>query len=193
MSVAIVILAAGASARMGQPKQLLSVGNTTLLGHAIEHAKQSNAAKVFCVLGAYADQIKTSISHYNVDIINNAHFNTGLSSSITKAISYLQNESFDAILIMLSDQPHTDTNYLNALIHSFLNHQNKISASMYADGYGVPAIFPRPYFKDLLELKGDTGAKAFLNAHHTEIIPIKSDTLKDIDTPDDYSNFLDSI
>ena len=104
MNIAIVILSAGSSTRMGTAKQLLQVGNTTLLGLSIEHALKSNASKVICVIGAHAEIIKNSISKYDIDVITNHNFEEGLSSSIVKGVHHIENNSFDAILIMLSDQ-----------------------------------------------------------------------------------------
>lgn len=193
MNIAIVILAAGSSSRMGQAKQLLPIKQTTLLGIAIEQAQNSNAKKVYCVLGKHADLIQESIKTYNIEIIHNPNYKNGLSSSIVTCIEHLQSKSVDAILIMLADQPKVDAAYLNVLIDSFAQHPTKISASYYSGTYGVPAIFPWSYVDQLLKLEGDKGAKALLNSKKVQVIALKSDKLIDIDTPNEYHNFLKSL
>ncbi|MFD2916455.1 nucleotidyltransferase family protein [Psychroserpens luteus] len=193
MNVAILMLSAGSSTRMGSTKQLLPIGNKTLLGLSIENALQTNAKKVFCVLGSNAENIKNSISQYDIEIIINPNFKEGLSSSIVEGLNHIDNTNFDAVLIMLSDQPKIDSNYINLLILSSEKHPTQIIASQYEKTIGVPVIFPKKYFKQLQQLEGDKGAKDFLNIHKAQVISIKSDKLIDIDTQEDYLNFLKSL
>ena len=192
MNIGIVILAAGMSSRMGTPKQLLPLNDTTLLGFAIENAIQSNANDVFCVLGAHAEKIQDSIQNYNIKIINNPYYKGGMSTSIVQAINNITHRTFDAVIIMLADQPKVDASYLNLLIDSYRKHSSRISASEYSGHLGVPALFPKAFFEQLLKLKGDKGAKAFLNSKKKDIIRIKNNHLDDIDTNEDYLNFLSS-
>lgn len=193
MNIAILILAAGSSSRMGKAKQLLPVKNSTLLGIAVKNAHNSNAEQIYCVLGEHAEQIQESIKKYNINIIRNPNYKNGLSSSIVEGIKHLKSESIDAILVMLADQPKVDTTYLNILIDSFYKHPSKISASNYSGIYGVPAIFPKTYVEQLLKLKGDKGAKALLNSQKKQVISMTSDKLIDIDTQEEYLNFLKSL
>ena len=185
---AILILAAGKSSRMGSPKQLLPYKKTTLLGWAIKQAIQSKANAVFCVLGANAIPIKKSIENYSVTTIFNADFNHGLSSSIVAGINYLKDKDFDTVLIMLADQPNVTAHYLSELITTSEENSAKIIASTYDKKNGVPAIFPKHYFQQLLKLSGDKGAKYFLEKHQKEIISIKPINLIDIDTVNEYRN-----
>lgn len=193
MKTAILILAAGKSSRMGKVKQLLPIGNTTLLGLAIERALKTNADKTYCVLGANSEVIQKSIKHYPVEIIMNKDYLLGLSSSITKGISYLKSKDYDALLIMLADQPNLDAKYLNQLMDEHHKEPTKIIASYYDGLFGVPAIFPKVYFNQLLNLKGDKGAKHFLNASKGEVLGCNTDQLTDIDTNQDYKDFLNAI
>lgn len=193
MNIAIILLAAGSSSRMGKPKQLLAIKDRTLLGQTITNALQSNAKQVFCVLGANAQIIKESIAQYKIEIIINSNYKKGLSSSIVKGLDTVENMNFDAVLIMLGDQPNVDSNDLNRLIISFENHPTKISASKYDKTIGVPAIFPKSYFKSLQQLKGDKGAKTVLNSINADVIPIKSEQLTDIDTENDYLKYLKTL
>jgi molybdenum cofactor cytidylyltransferase len=193
MNIAILILAAGSSSRMGEPKQLLSIKNTTLLGYSIEQAKQSNANKVFCVLGANAEAIEQSIKKYIIEIINNSNYQNGLSSSIKVGIQHIEVKHFDAVLIMLADQPKVDSNYLNTLIRAFEKNLTQISASSYSGNIGVPAVFPKFYFEQLKNLKGDKGARELLNSHKNAVILFKNNHLIDIDTKQDYDDLLKSM
>ncbi len=193
--VAILILAAGEGLRMGSIKQLLSVGNTNLLGAVIHNSLNSNANTVYCVLGACADKIGKSIQEFDVEVLVNDHWEEGLGSSIAAGVSYIQEKEpqIDAILIMLGDQPLVNPSYINQLISSFQNNSKYITASIYNGNFGVPAIFPRKWFVRLLRLKGDMGAKLLLNDKEQNIISISSeDQLKDIDTPDDYQQLLNN-
>ena len=192
MKIAILILAAGSSTRMGVAKQLLPIGKTTLLGVTIECAIQSNANKVCCVLGANVEVIQQSISKYNIEPIFNPNYKTGLSSSIVSGIQHLTNQNFDGLLILLGDQPLITAKYLNKMIDTFKNHDGKIVASKYNNTLGVPTIIPNRYYNQLLKLKGDKGAKDFLNTNTKEIIPLENINLMDIDTQKEYQDYLNS-
>jgi len=193
--VDILILAAGEGLRMGSIKQLLAVGNTNLLGIVINNSLKSNTNKVFCVLGAHADEIRETCQDLDVEVIVNDHWEEGLGSSIAKGISYIQTNEpqTDAILIMLGDQPLVTPDYINQLISTFHENSNCITASNYNGNFGVPAIFPRKWFGRLLNLKGDKGAKLLLNEERQNIISIPSENqLMDIDTPEDYTQLLNN-
>ncbi len=187
---AILILAAGISSRMGKPKQILPFKNTTLLGWSLEQAKKSKANNVFCVLGANAKIIEKDISIYNIETIFNPNFNNGLSSSIVAGIDYLKSTDLDTVLIMLADQPNINSDYLNKLIKTSEENPSKIIASNYIDKIGVPAVFPKEYFQQLLNLKADKGAKDFLNNHQSKTIKLKPFNLIDIDTIEDYKKLM---
>jgi len=193
MNIAILILAAGSSSRMGASKQLLPAGKTTLLGVTIEIASQTNANKVFCVLGSNAEAIKKSISKYAVESIFNPKYKSGLSSSIVTGIQHLANQNFDAVLILLGDQPLITTQYLNEMMDTYNNHDGKIIASNYTETLGVPTIIPRTYYNELLKLKGDKGAKDWLFTRKKEIIPLKNTNLLYIDTNKEYQAYLKLI
>jgi len=194
MKTAILILAAGSSNRMRTQKQLLPVHTTTLLGIVIKNALQSKADAVFCVLGSEFKKVKDSIKNFDIEIINNTNYNHGLSSSINAGVNHINSKLYDAVLIVLGDQPKVNSKYLNKLIDTFKANQNKIVASSYKNNLGVPAIFPRNTFDQLQMLEGDKGAKDVLNSNSKSIISIKADSkLLDIDTKEDYNNYLNSL
>lgn len=181
---------------MGCIKQLLPYSNSTLLEITIKYALASKAEKVYCVLGANSEAIKSHIKNSRVTFINNPNWKDGLSSSIVTGVSFLESikDKTKAILIMLADQPNVDSDYIDALINLYSKNQDKVIASDYGDKKGVPAIFPKLFNKELMRLKGDKGAKDFLNNKEVNIITLASKNrgvLKDIDTPEDYNKLLD--
>ena len=187
----IIILAAGSSSRMGSPKQLLPYKHTTLLGWAIEQALASEAQAVICVLGSNNELVKKSISHYPVKTIYNKRYKQGLSTSIVSAIK--TKPETEAILVMSADQPLIKASLLNELLRLHDKFPDKIIASNYGNSNGVPAVFPSQYFDHLLKLKGDKGAREFLNQTESDVLSISGiEFLKDIDTPNDYRNLVDS-
>lgn len=188
---AILILAAGSASRMGKIKQLLPYKNTTLLEWAIEQAQKSTVKDVFCVLGANKDAIENQLTTKTIEVIYNPNYKDGLSTSIVEGINLLQKHCFDNTLIMLADQPHVTSEYLNSIIETSKNNPSNIIASSYQGSVGVPALFPKKYFNDLLNLKGDKGAKNFLLQHNNNVIKVNSSqNLLDIDTPEDYQHLL---
>ncbi|MFT7899386.1 nucleotidyltransferase family protein [Tenacibaculum ascidiaceicola] len=188
---AILILAAGSASRMGKIKQLLPYKNTTLLEWAIEQALKSTVKDVFCVLGANKDAIEKQLTTKTIEVIYNPNYKDGLSTSIVEGINLLQKHCFDNTLIMLADQPHVTSEYLNSIIETSKNNPSNIIASSYQGSVGVPALFPKKYFNDLLNLKGAKGAKNFLLQHNNNVIKVNSSqNLLDIDTPEDYEHLL---
>lgn len=193
MRIAIIVLAAGRSTRMNTSKQLLTAGDTTLLGTVLENALNADADSVYCVLGANAETIKKAIDSYDVDLIENPNFNDGLSSSIQAGIRHVSSQGFDASLVLLADQPKVSTKYINALIDAFKTHPESVWASVYEQRTGVPAIFPKALYPELLSISGDKGANDLLNSAEVSVRTIsESVNLEDIDTPEDYNKLKNS-
>ncbi len=188
-TLAILVLAAGKSSRMKSIKQLLKINNKTLLENTLENAKKINEKSVFCVLGANAEKIKKETSTKNINYIFNENYESGLSSSIVSGIIHLkkENKNFDGILILLADQPEVDVKYLNHLVTTFQENKNHIIASNYNSSTGVPAIFAKKHFNQLLLLEGDKGAKKFIQNNISEVIKVlRKSPFIDIDTQEDY-------
>lgn len=191
--VAILVLAAGASSRMQTPKQLLKIGDQTLLELVLEKAKALASLPIYCVLGANADLIQEEISTENVAFIINKNHSKGLSTSIVAGINYLtKNAPFvDCLLILLADQPDIDLQYLENLVQLSAENPTQIIASKYLKNVGVPAVFPKSFFSELQNLEGDFGAKEFLQQHKDQLICSNlTPSLIDLDTKEDYENYL---
>lgn len=191
MKIATLILAAGSSSRMGSTKQLLSVGNTTLLGTVIEKILLLNNNSIYCILGANADTIQKSITKYDLTILINSNYKNGLSSSIVSGIQHIKNLDYDAVLIVLGDQPNIQIDYFEKIIEKWKNSQDFIIASNYTSRKGVPALFPKKYFTLLENLEGDKGASKLLNSDEFPIFTMDSNIdLFDVDTQKDYQTLI---
>jgi molybdenum cofactor cytidylyltransferase len=193
-NIAVIVLAAGKSSRMKTPKQLVKIGNNFLLEFVLSKAKAINKNHVYCVLGANDARIRQEILSSNVHFIYNAAFNEGLSSSIISGVSKIEMQSdYEAVLILLGDQPAIAKEYLNEMIALFSKDDSKIIASTYKGTLGVPAIFPKSYFSKLKNMSGDFGAKEMLHANKDVIALKKPTNFIDIDTEKDLQDFKNSI
>ncbi|MEO1418992.1 MAG: nucleotidyltransferase family protein [Bacteroidota bacterium] len=189
--ISILVLAAGKASRMGQPKQLLPYGDTTLLGHCIQTALTCPVQGVYPIIGAYANRIQAEIQVDGIHWLLNPHWEEGLSSSIRQGISYLLEEqpSIEAALVLLGDQPLITVQDLRPFFDSFAQEPERMVSTAYGEKYGVPALFPRKYFQDLLLLKGDRGAGKWM-ASQADIKRISLSTTFDVDTQEDYDMLL---
>jgi molybdenum cofactor cytidylyltransferase len=183
-----VILAAGKSARMGQPKQLLEWQNRALLEHALINARMVFEDRLLVVLGAEAELIQSTINLAGATVIVNPDWQTGMASSIRAAIRALPN-SATAVMLMLCDQPLINNVQLQSLVSTWQATPEQIAASEYHQSIGVPAIFPASYFDQLSMLAGDKGAKSVLIKHQTDLIRISLPEAElDIDTLADFQH-----
>ena len=196
MNIAILILAAGESKRMQGIKQLLPWKKTTLLGNAIEQAIESKGNAVYVVLGANSNNIASTIEHYNVPIIENKNWKKGIGKSIACGVNFLKENQlkYDAILIMLADQPLINSSYYNLLIDKYSQKEAKIIASEMNDKPSVPAIFDAVYFDNLAQLNEDKGAKEILIAAQKEVFILRSNAnLIDVDTSSSYEEIYNNF
>lgn len=191
--IGLIILAAGAATRMGRPKQLLSYQGRSLILHAVEVALASLCQPIIVVLGAYVEQIKPELMPKAVQVVENSQWQEGMSSSIRAGMSMLleTNSKLDAVIISLADQPLVSPQIFNQLIQSYQETQKVIIASKYNETTGVPALFSNSLFPELMQLKGDKGAKALIQKYiDTGVILLIPGVAIDIDTPDDYKQLL---
>lgn len=188
-NIAIIILAAGSSSRLGRPKQLLELDGNTLLQKSITAAL--NVSKnVIVVLGANEKLIRPTISTFPIKIAFNENWAKGMSSSIRTGMATLENENCEAVLIMLCDQPFVDAFLLEKLVTFFERSELPIVASEYEGKIGVPAIFDISFFPKLKMLEGQKGAKALImnNLAKTEKLVFEKGKI-DIDTEEAWENF----
>ncbi len=185
-----ILLAAGASTRMGCVKLLLPWKNSTLLEHSIEQLKESEIDFFVVVLGANQDIIREKVNFDGIDVVVNSQWQKGMATSIASGVSFLlkKKPEIQSILVALSDQPLLDYKYYNNLIDKILISKNKIVASSYSKELGVPAIFDRDYFDNLLDLEGSQGARSLLRGGSVKVTPVNAGELAlDLDTRETYN------
>ncbi len=183
--LAVAILAAGASRRLGQPKQLLRIKGMTLLQRAVETANTTGAARVLLLLGAHAEtcwaslRVQAGIERVDVDT-----YAEGMSASLRAAVARVEHDAaIERLLVMLVDQYAVDDAWLRALLARAEAFPQRIVASRYEDLRGAPAVFPRAAFAALAALHGDRGARALLREERDPIDYDSPHSQGDIDTP----------
>jgi len=189
-NIAMIVLAAGDSKRMGTIKQLLPWKHTNLIGHTIETGLASDANDVFVVLGANFNAISDQIKSDQITIIRNTNWEDGMGSSISCTFTYFKenNLNYDAILIALVDQPLIDIKYFNVLINKYIISNKEIISSKIQNRSVVPAIFGSSYFNSLAKLGKDYGARKIISSNKEDLISLEeSYKLVDIDSPSDYT------
>ncbi len=186
-----ILLAAGASTRLGQPKQLLQLtafGGETLLDHAVAVARASGAAPIFVVLGAHAEKIILECELLDCILVRNEEWAEGMASSLRAGIAaVLENApAASGAMVLVCDQPGLSVEHLGNLLDAHQADTDRIAASRYAGRTGVPVIFPRRLFPALLALQGDHGARALLQQAGTTVhaIDFPGGEL-DLDSPED--------
>jgi molybdenum cofactor cytidylyltransferase len=192
MKTGIILLAAGSSSRLGRAKQLIEFQGKTLIQKAIDEANKSQADCLVVVLGANAGLIQTGFESSNTPFIINSDWQQGMSSSMQAGLRFLmENEEINQVLLMLCDQPFVDASLLNKLINAKETSGKGIVAAAYSNTLGVPALFDKRYFEELIELTGSEGAKKVIFNHQAEVhaldFPLGA---VDLDTEEDVSQFL---
>ena len=186
--LAIVILAAGASRRFGSPKQLARWQESSLLQRAITVASALLDCDVSVVLGAHVESIKAQIDLSAINCIHNDAWASGMASSIRAAVTALC-EDYDALLFIAADQAGLDAQSLNRLFNAWRRQPGKPACASFGNEVGIPAIFPRAYYPELMALEGDRGGKRILLAHDAELVRVNlPEAAIDIDVPADLEN-----
>lgn len=185
-NVHAIILAAGASSRMGSPKQLLIWQDRPLLAHAIDSARSVLAERIVVVLGANAETIKSAVDLNGISVMLNPDWADGMAGSIRAGIQVLPANA-SAVLLMLCDQPLISAAHLQNLLQAWQQAPERIVASQYAESFGVPAVLPAAFFSQLASLTGDRGAKPLMMQCQETLVrvPLQEAEL-DIDTQGDY-------
>jgi CTP:molybdopterin cytidylyltransferase MocA len=193
MPIAAIILAAGASRRLGQPKQLIGYAGESLLERALRLAKEAGASPVLVVLGANFAPICASIPFNEAIPVFNEKWEQGMATSIHAGLNEADVRSPEAsgALVMSCDQPRFSASHLRSLLQAFNAAQSEptIVASNYAGIHGIPAVFPRSVYPKLHALHGDKGARALLTKPPCRIVSVACSGCEiDIDLPEDLAH-----
>lgn len=189
--IAIIILAAGRSARLGSPKQLLSYRGKTLLQHSIDTALESQASPILVVLGSGKDTIEKELTQSQIFILENSCWESGMASSISCGINNLKiiAPESEAAILMVCDQPFVNATLLNDLINKHKKSGQYIVASSYENTMGTPALFHKSLFSELSALEGESGAKSLIKKYNQQTGFVSFDQGSiDIDTRENYKN-----
>ena len=187
--LAVVILAAGISSRLGDiTKQLLVYKNETLLKIAVKKALEISK-DVFVVLGHEKEKCEKELEGFDVNIIYNPNYKKGMGSTLSLGIK--DTKEFNHTMVMLCDQPFIPISHFQALKENIQN--ENIIASLYEKNKSpkVPAIFPKKYYHELLKLDADIGAKEILQKESCINIQLEKDFCMDIDTINDIEFLKD--
>jgi CTP:molybdopterin cytidylyltransferase MocA len=184
-SLFAIVLAAGASRRFGSQKQLVRIAGRPLLHSAVTRASEVAGSSLIVVLGSGAAQLAPLLKHSPGSIVVNQNWREGLSSSIRAGIAHLP-PGCGGALLMLADQPAVTVDDLKRLAGSWRKQPQYCAAALYAGTIGVPAIFPRTMFPQLLQLRGDSGARALLRRSPDRVVRVSMPSAAvDLDTPED--------
>jgi len=186
--IAAVILAAGSSSRLGEPKQLLDIGGQPVLAHTLAAVRQTSLAPLFVVLGHAADEIEQRIDLHEVQMIHNLDYSSGQSSSVRAALHVLPPD-VDAVVFILGDQPLVAPAVIERLADAYGTGNASIIQPNYREGRGNPVLISRALFEELAQITGDTGARPLIQRHRDAIHLVDVTAFSrpdDIDTREDY-------
>ncbi len=186
--IAAVILAAGASTRFGQCKQLLDWGGVPLLAHVTDLALSAGLGPVIVVLGCQAEAARAALGERPVQVVMNWRWQEGMSTSAQVGVSAIPPET-EAAIFLQCDQPLITADLLRSLVARFEDGDVSIIHPTHDGRRGTPVLFARPLFSELAAVTGDEGGRGLIARHAKDVATVEvasSDVLADIDVPADY-------
>jgi molybdenum cofactor cytidylyltransferase len=187
-SLHVLVLAAGASVRLGQPKQLVHVAGRPALHSVVSQATAIAGHAVTVVLGAHASDLTHLLQHSGASLVVNRNWQEGMASSIRFGVAALP-PACDAVLIHLGDQVAVTSDDLRRLVSAWRGEDSIIAAATYRGTVGVPAIFPRWCFSELMQLRGDHGAKSIIDRYRSRLAHVAMpNAALDLDTAEDLAH-----
>ena len=191
LPIGAVVLAAGRSSRMGEPKQLLALGGKTLLQRTLENVCASQAQDIVLVLGFAAQAITTQIEVEGVRVVINPDHQQGMGTSLRAGLAALDAQT-QAALIVLADQPFVSPTTLDQIINHYQQSDGQIVIPTYRGFRGNPVLLDRSVFPEVMALSGDIGCRAIFGDHLDGIVKVPVGDigiLLDIDTPEDLARW----
>ena len=191
LRVAAVILAAGKSSRMGEAKQLLRLGEDTVLGRTVENVRAASPDGVVLVLGAYAEEIRSQLAAETVGearVVMNREYETGMASSLRTGLAALSSD-VDGAVIVLGDQPLVRPATLDRIIEEYRRTGAQIVIPQFGGTRGNPVLLDRSLFAEAMALEGDVGCRAIFAEHPDGIVYVEVDdpgVLLDVDNREDF-------
>jgi molybdenum cofactor cytidylyltransferase len=175
MTVDLYVLAAGRSVRMGRPKALVELGGTSLLGRTVRAGQASSVRSVTVVTGSSYREVEALASCLAAGTVRNERYRDGLAASVAAAARHagLRDRSADGLLLAGCDQPYMTAGLLNRMVAEAREMPDRAVACRYGETIGIPALFPSDWWPELLELRGDRGAKQVLQQHRGRLVEIE--------------------
>jgi molybdenum cofactor cytidylyltransferase len=195
LPVAAIVLAAGGSTRMGQPKQLLPIDDQPMVRHLTEIVADSGLEQVIVVTGANARAVEAALIGLPVDLARSESWSEGMSCSMRSGLRALRSE-VQAVLIVLGDQPGLTAALLQSLVARYQATRAPIVAPVYRGRRGNPVLFDRALFPELLAVQGDRGGRALIDRYQDRMEQVEVDdpaVVMDIDSPRDYHGLLGAV
>ena len=173
---------------MGKPKQLMPLGEKSILEHSLDNLLGSRVNEVIVVVGCEAEAVAKKVAARPVRITVNPDYKQGMSTSLVKGLE-LVSDGATAVMIALADQPFINSQVIDQLINDFETHEKGIAVPVYKGKRGHPIIFAIKYRGELLELSGDAGGKDILERHPDDVLEVDTgseDIHRDIDDMKSY-------
>lgn len=183
-----MVLAAGASTRLGQAKQLIQLGNESLLRRTARLALEAGCAPVFVVLGFEAERMLAELEGLDATAVVNEGWAEGMGASLRRGMEAVRGmeAQLAGVLMLVCDQPKVSVEHLRRLLAEQDSREERITASGYAGRMGVPALFGRGFFAELLALEGDRGAREVIRRHAASVLTVPwPEGATDVDWPED--------
>lgn len=187
-----IILAAGASTRFGQPKQLLRLKDRCLIEWVLDAALDSKLSKIILVLGYAHQKIQQTLGkklrHAKLQIEVNPHYQKGQSHSLQVGLSPIIN-TFPAVMFLLADQPLIDAATINFLLEKYWSADKDICVPTFQGKRRNPCIFSQKFYRHVMEIRGDIGARQIIKTHPERLLEIEINNpliFLDVDTPEDF-------
>jgi molybdenum cofactor cytidylyltransferase len=184
--IVAVVLAGGASTRMGRPKQLLPLGGGTVLSTVVGRLLEAPVDRVVVVLGCGAEAVRSAArlpADARVDVVENEGWEEGMASSLRRGVGAAGDA--EAVVIALGDQPGVDPRVVERLVDSF-REGAPLAVPVHGEERGHPVLFARSLFDELLAVRGDVGAREVVRAHWPRAAKVEAAPLADLDTPEDF-------
>lgn len=191
--IALIILAAGNSSRLGKPKQLVVFDGETLLERIVRESLESICSPILVVTGKDSANFRQHLNKFDVQTVENKDWEQGMGSSIscgTREILAI-NDDLDGVVLCVCDQPFVKAETINNLVNIYVAKKYKIIASSYGKTLGVPALFDKSLFSELTELQGKSGAKKIIEKFLSETFLVEFPRGEiDVDTEEDIEKLL---
>jgi molybdenum cofactor cytidylyltransferase len=188
--IAAIVLAAGQSKRMGRPKQLLPLGEYTILERVLQVFRESRVDRTVVVLGAGASKVRRSLKLLDEAVVVNRAYQEGMSGSLKAGLRAVEDEA-DAVIIALGDQPFLSPGTVDLMIETYRRKKAFVVVPVYRGRRGNPVLFDRTLFPQLDGIAGDVGAKSVVASNEANLVEAEVDdegVVLDIDTPEDYAS-----